>query len=298
VGLVCLAAPATIAGSEQPSHRVYSQLLDPREHPDYDRRAVKPPSWETFKNRTQFTCLRGFEVQNDQIVRYAEQIEKFTRTYELGDVIWPSYPILFAKNLHDLAQEIKQRDLYLFDIWGYVPGSGPGGYWQQFQPPAEAFATLETILGERWLGTDIGCVGGHRQDFEGETRALAGSGAAGGSVRKTMGCPCPAPSRHRSYHNRGLGRTGAGRSHPDGRRLREPRRGVLGRSDVVAIGDQNGEIGVGNEEIGFVILDRVSGADRRHSSLRRGGRLVSGFCFHGQGCPRLLLYLVQRRQLD
>jgi hypothetical protein len=157
-GLICLAAAAAVAGSEQstPLHRVYGQLLDPREHPDYDRRAVKPPSWETFKNRTQFTCLRGFEVQNDQIVHYVQEIERFTRTCELGDVIWPSYPILFAKNLGDLAQEIKQRDLYLFDIWGYVPGSGPGGYWQQFQPPAAAFSTLETILGERWLGTDIG----------------------------------------------------------------------------------------------------------------------------------------------
>ncbi len=156
--LVLLMAGAAFAGSEKPipAHRAYSQLLDPREHPDYDQRAVKPPNWETFKNRTQFTCLRGFEVQNDQIVRYAQEIEKFTRTYELGDVIWPSYPILFAKNLGDLAREIKQRDLYLFDIWGYVPGSGPGGYWQQFQPPAETFATLETILGERWLGTDIG----------------------------------------------------------------------------------------------------------------------------------------------
>ncbi len=95
-------------------------------------------------------------MQDDKIVGYTEEIEKFTRTHELGDVIWPSYPILFAKNLGDLADEIQRRDLYLFDIWGYVPGSGPGGYWQQFQPPAEAFATLESKLGERWLGTDIG----------------------------------------------------------------------------------------------------------------------------------------------
>jgi hypothetical protein len=57
-------------------------------------------------------------------------------------VIWPSYETLFAKNLGDLADEIKRRDLYLFDIWGYVPGSGPGGYWQQFTPPAGALATL------------------------------------------------------------------------------------------------------------------------------------------------------------
>jgi hypothetical protein len=160
LGLACLVfVPAwAFAGSESSAapRRLYQHLLDPREYPDYDRRAVKPPSWETFQNRTQFTCLRGFDVQNDCIVGYADEIERFTRTHELGDVLWPSYPVLFAKNLSDLAQEIKRRGLYLFDIWGYVPGSGPGGYWQQFRPPAEAFATLETILGERWLGTDIG----------------------------------------------------------------------------------------------------------------------------------------------
>jgi hypothetical protein len=137
-------------------HRVYSYLLEPREHPDYDRRAVKPPTWETFKNRTQFTCLRGFGQEGDRLVGFAEEIEKFTRTHELGNVIWPSYSTLFATNLCDLADEIRRRDLYLFDIWGYVPGSGPGGYWQQFMPPAGVFAMLGSKLGDRWLGTDIG----------------------------------------------------------------------------------------------------------------------------------------------
>jgi hypothetical protein len=135
---------------------VYGRLLDPQEHPDYERRAVKPPGWATFRHRTQFTCLRGFGMKDDQIVGYVEELEKFTRTHALGDVIWPSYPILFAKNLGALADEIKRRDLYLFDVWGYVPGSGPGGYWQQFKAPAEALALLESKLGERWLGTDIG----------------------------------------------------------------------------------------------------------------------------------------------
>ncbi len=138
------------------TRRVYSHLLEPREHPDYDRRAVKPPTWETFKHRTQFTTLRSFTVKDDRIVGCADELEKYTRTHELGDAIWPDYSILFAKNLGELADEIKRRDLYLFDIWGYVPGSGPGGYWQQFTPPADAFTILETKLGERWLGTDIG----------------------------------------------------------------------------------------------------------------------------------------------
>jgi len=136
--------------------RVYSHLLAPREHPDDARRAVQPPDWRTFKNRTQFTALRGFGVEQDRIVGFREELEKYTRTHELGDVVWPSYPVLFATNLAEFATELKARDLYLFDIWGYVPGSGPGGYWQQFQPPGSAFATLESVLGDRWLGTDIG----------------------------------------------------------------------------------------------------------------------------------------------
>ena len=141
------AAPSTF--------RVFSRLLDPREHPDYERRAVRPPTWQTFGDQTQFTCLRGFNVVEDRIVGYAQEIEKYTRE-DLGRVIWPSYPILFAKNLGDLADEIRRRNMYLFDVWGYVPGSGPGGYWQQFMPPRGAFATLESKLGDRWLGTDIG----------------------------------------------------------------------------------------------------------------------------------------------
>ena len=122
---------------------------------DDARRAVKPPTWETFRKVPQFTCLRGFEVNDRSIVGYAAELDKYAR-HDLGSVIWPSYPILFADNLGALAEEIQRRGLYLFDIWGYVPGSGPGGYWQQFQPPASAFAVLEEKLGERWLGTDIG----------------------------------------------------------------------------------------------------------------------------------------------
>ena len=148
--------PGASAATAAPTRRVYTQLLDPREHPDYDRRAVKPATWETFKNRTQFTCLRGFGEQDGRLIGFAEELEKYTRTHELGDVIWPSYSTIFATNLCDLADEIKRRDLYLFDLWGYVPGSGPGGYWQQFTPPAGALPMLESKLGERWLGTDIG----------------------------------------------------------------------------------------------------------------------------------------------
>ncbi len=138
-------------------HRVYAHLLDPRDHPDYARHYVRPPSWDTFDNRTQFATLRGFEMKGNRIINYTEALEKYTTTYKLGDVIWPEYAILYAENLGDLAEEIKRRNLYLFDIWNYCPGSGPGSLGAaQFQPPTGVFRLLESKLGERWLGMDNG----------------------------------------------------------------------------------------------------------------------------------------------
>ena len=45
-------------------------LLDPREHPDYARRHVKPPSWDTFGGRTRFTSLRSFAVQDGKLAGF------------------------------------------------------------------------------------------------------------------------------------------------------------------------------------------------------------------------------------
>ncbi|HUW60175.1 MAG TPA: hypothetical protein VMZ06_04140 [Candidatus Bathyarchaeia archaeon] len=144
------------AAAQTAPHRVYPWLMDSRQNPDYARRHVKPPSWDTFGNVTQFVTLRGFGVENDEIKNYVEELDKYTNTFELGNVVWPSYPIIFAKNLGDLADEIQRRGLFLFDLWGYVPGSGPGGYWQQYKPPAAALQLLEEKLGDHWLGMDVG----------------------------------------------------------------------------------------------------------------------------------------------
>ncbi len=155
-----VSAPSRAAESGPTSppavHRVYSHLYDPREHPDHLRRPVQPPNWDTFGGRTAFMCLRGFPVRDGRIVDIGNQIDRYTKVHDLGEIIWPSYDVLFTTNVAELADEIRRRDLFLFDIWGYVPGSGPGGYWQQFHPPREALRTLEERLGPRWLGMDNG----------------------------------------------------------------------------------------------------------------------------------------------
>ena len=144
------------AMADEPVHRVYVTLENAKEHPDYERRHVQPPNWDTFGGRVHFTALRGFGMKDDNAIGYAEELTKYVDTYGLGDVVWPSYDLIFAKNIGDVADEFKKRNLFLFDIWGYVPGSGPGGYWQQFKPPAGVFDVLESKLGDHWLGMDIG----------------------------------------------------------------------------------------------------------------------------------------------
>ncbi len=138
--------------------RVYAQLLDPRENPDYTRHHVQPPAWDTFDGRTQFITFRTFALEHGQIVHYAEDMERYTRQYELGNVLWPFCSMLSAGNIGDVADEIKRRNLFVFDIWGYVPGTKPtpDGYWGEFQPAPGSLEVLQAKLGDHWLGMDNG----------------------------------------------------------------------------------------------------------------------------------------------
>lgn len=150
--------------------RMYNYPMNPRQHPDDARRFVKPPDAGTFENQIQFIALRSLEGD------YKESLDNYTIKYGLGNIIWPSYPLIYQNNLPEIVQELKKRDLYLFDLWGYVPGSGPGGYWQQFVVPQSALNLFETELGSRWLGMDNGeqdgrYVGG----FAGQMTPVGGS---------------------------------------------------------------------------------------------------------------------------
>jgi hypothetical protein len=150
--------PPALPQASAGKHRVYAHLLDPREHPDYTRRHVRPPSWDTFEGRTHLAALRGFKIEDSRMVGYVETIEKYTQKHELGDVLWPICTILYTENLGDLLEEIKRRKLYLFDVFfsGFAINPGPGPVWQALEPPAGVFGLLEAKLGERWLGMDNG----------------------------------------------------------------------------------------------------------------------------------------------
>ena len=126
---------------------VYAHRMDPRHHPDDLRRAVKPPSYESFGRKMRFIAYRGLDKSG---------IERYVEKDGLGDILWPPIAALFASDISNRVAEVKRRGLYLFDPWGFVPGSGQGGPWRQYHVPRATLDLLERELGERWLGMDNG----------------------------------------------------------------------------------------------------------------------------------------------
>lgn len=129
----------------------YPYLLDPRLYPEYTRRSVRAPTWETFENRTQFYTLR--ELHQTQ---WREDLDLYTQKFKLGRVIWPISHFLYAPHVEEAVAELRRRKLYLFDLWSYVPGSGMEGLWSNITPPPGMVDHLTRVLGDRFLGMDNG----------------------------------------------------------------------------------------------------------------------------------------------
>jgi len=129
----------------------YPYLLDPTRHPDYTRRPFRVPTWETFDGVTQFMTLRSLTQDG-----WKEDLDRYTEEFKLGRVIWPLIHVLYAPHIDEVIEEIRRRELYLFDLWSYVPGSSMEGIWSNITPPPGMVAHLERVLGDRFLGLDNG----------------------------------------------------------------------------------------------------------------------------------------------
>ena len=148
--------------------QVYLYKMSPRENPDDARRPVKPPSDDVFKNKIQFTSMRSLwpaAAPKDAPPEAAAKVEKYisddidrwTVKDGIGNVLWLHYNTVFRGDCRFVADEIARRNLYLFDLWGFVPGSGNGKEpWTQFKAPTDVLGYFEKTLGDRWLGMDNG----------------------------------------------------------------------------------------------------------------------------------------------
>jgi hypothetical protein len=144
-----------VVASQSIQISVFPDVTRPDTHPRFGTTQTRPPTWATFGNITQFATLRGFsQDDNLTIDDYQATLSNYS---QLGKVIWPVWQTIFAPNFANVTALIADNGFYMTDLWGYVPGSGPGPeMWQAFTPPPENLAIASQLLGDRWLGMDVG----------------------------------------------------------------------------------------------------------------------------------------------
>jgi len=101
--------------------KVYPHYMDARKHPDESRRVVKPPNRAELGDQTHFMALRHLSEKN-----YKAEMDRYINEDGLGDFIWGYYRHFLLPNFKEIVREIKARNLYYFDIVGFIPGVGMG----------------------------------------------------------------------------------------------------------------------------------------------------------------------------
>lgn len=167
--------------------QIYAGAVNPETHPLYRQRNAPAVTRRQLGNQIRFILgLRWFETdEKGNLLNLAKAFDRCTKEFDLGDVMWPMYPTLFAGNFKAFAEEAAKRSIYLMDFGGYVPGSNPepGSIWGEFQPPPELVRYLHEMFGDHFLGWANG---------EQDGRYIGGY----------AGLMCPAPvDRTMLYHN-------------------------------------------------------------------------------------------------
>lgn len=126
---------------------VYTHPLDIAGNPDYNRRAVKPPTDDLFGYRPHFSGLR-FLKEGADVKTTLDQMERD----HLGDVFWAHYGFLGNKDLDAQLAELKRRNWFVFDIWFGMPR-----FWVKDRPLfREEVAKVSSVMGDHFLGKNIG----------------------------------------------------------------------------------------------------------------------------------------------
>ena len=146
-------APIHAADQTEPAGLipVWNQQVDPANDPRFSSRQVRPVTRNDFENRFQTTALR--HLTGD----YRKNLDIYTRVYDFGDVVWPNLKFVGADNFQEIVDEVARRDLYIFDIWGYVPMGDPNSLeWGEFSPATDKHQYLLDTLGPKFLGWSNG----------------------------------------------------------------------------------------------------------------------------------------------
>ena len=149
------------AGDLSPANTptIRDHYVDVKAYPDYNRRPWPMPGWETFGNRVQLVGDRYVNVN------------KTLPGGSTGTVFRPNYDLVRGgtdETFDDLLAHVKAADpkLFVWNLGGYVWTHTPGGYVKY-----TFIEKLQSVLGEQFLGCDIGEQDGHYANgYQGITR--------------------------------------------------------------------------------------------------------------------------------
>jgi len=144
---------------ENSQMKVYLYPLCPEKYPVFEQRHARAVTRAALGDEIQFTALRSFTVdEKGNLTDFRNLIELYVETFRLGKVIWPVYTTLLTNNFKELVDCIAEKGLYLFDFWGYVPGSKPekNTIWGEYTIPREYIKYMQEKLGNHFLGFDNG----------------------------------------------------------------------------------------------------------------------------------------------
>ena len=167
-----LAVAACLAGSAMggsdvlghlPAPGWYGRLVEPSEYPAFNRRAFRVPTWKTFENRPQFVAGRHIPEKDftaGELLKLPDPVTVVPQHHSLtffGRVCRGDANLVLAPepDFSDALRHVRDLGMYLFDLGGYGPGYPPSSYGQLKVKP-EQTAALNDILGDRWLGFNLG----------------------------------------------------------------------------------------------------------------------------------------------
>ena len=138
--------------------KIYSSYHHPESYPEYTRRLIRATTRETLENTVQFMSLRALpQDENGALTEIDAALDLYTKRFDLGKVFWMQCSAVQATNLPEFLEAVKKRGGYVFDLWGFVPGSYKKGLlWGEYTVTDEQHACFTSLLGDRFIGYDNG----------------------------------------------------------------------------------------------------------------------------------------------
>ena len=141
--------------------KVYNHYVEPERYPAFNRRKTRVITHDALDNRVQFSASRFFTADKatNRLVGIDEKLRMYTETHQVGKCFWLHWKNFFADNFEELVQKLKERGLYLYGAWGYIPAVKADMEkvaWGEFPISDEKHNYLMQELGDHFFGYEMG----------------------------------------------------------------------------------------------------------------------------------------------